>query len=210
MKIEHTVLTKAMEWAYAKAISGIGGFDSAYKLAEEFQAKTTSREAAVESLTNWQVAKCATSGFVTGLGGLLTLPVAIPANLSSVLLLQLRMILSIAVIGGYDPKSEQVKSLAFLCLTGNVASSILKEIGVISGERVTKDAVQKIGESMMTRINYLVKLRLLAKTGRIGFVGFGKAVPLLGGLVGGAIDAFSTQSVGNAARKLFIAPRLLA
>jgi hypothetical protein len=206
MKIEQTILTKALEWAYIKALSGVGKFDSAYKLANEFRNKTTSQESAVESLTNWQVAKCATSGFVTGLGGLLTLPVAVPANISSVLLIQLRMILSIAIIGGFDPKSEQVKSLAFICLTGNVAPAILNETGISSGKRLTQEAVQKIGEGVIKRVNYLVKIRLLAKTGKAGIIGFGKAIPLLGGVVGGAIDAFSTQSVANAARRLFIAP----
>lgn len=206
MKIEQAVLTKALEWSYGKALSGAGAFDSAYKVADDYLKKTTSREAAVEKLTNWQVAKCATSGFVTGLGGLLMLPVAIPANISSVLLIQLRMILSIAIIGGFDPKSEQVKSLAFVCLTGNVASGILNEIGISSKQRVTQDAIQKISEGVIRRVNYLVKIRLLAKTGRIGVIGFGKAIPLLGGMIGGMIDASSTVSIGNAARRLFIAP----
>lgn len=199
-------MTKALEWSYGKALSGAGAFDSAYKVADDYLKKTTSREAAVEKLTNWQVAKCATSGFVTGLGGLLMLPVAIPANISSVLLIQLRMILSIAIIGGFDPKSEQVKSLAFVCLTGNVASGILNEIGISSKQRVTQDAIQKISEGVIRRVNYLVKIRLLAKTGRIGVIGFGKAIPLLGGMIGGMIDASSTVSIGNAARRLFIAP----
>lgn len=206
MKIEQAVLTKALEWAYGKALSGAGAFDSAYRLADEYRIKTTSVSAAVESLINWQVAKCATSGFVTGLGGLLTLPVAVPANISSVLLLQLRMILSIAIISGYDPKTEQVKSLAFVCLTGNVAPAILNEIGLSSKRRITQDAVQKIGEGVMRRINYLVKIRLLAKTGKIGIIGFGKAIPLLGGMIGGMIDASSTVSIGNTAKRLFVSP----
>jgi hypothetical protein len=206
MNIEQAVLTKALEWSYGKALSGAGAFDSAYHVADTYLNKTGSRNKAVEDLINWQVAKCATSGFVTSLGGLLTLPVAIPANISSVLLLQLRMVLSIAIMGGYDPKNEQVKSLAFVCLTGNVASGILNEIGISSKQRVTQDAIQKIGEGVRKRINYLVKIRLLAKTGKIGIIGFGKAIPLLGGMIGGMIDASSTVSIGNAARRLFISP----
>ena len=38
------------------------------------------------------VDKCAASGFLTGFGGFLTLPINVPANLSSVLYVQLRMI----------------------------------------------------------------------------------------------------------------------
>ena len=40
----------------------------------------------LDNFISWQVAKCGTSGFLTGLGGLITLPVAIPANIASVLL----------------------------------------------------------------------------------------------------------------------------
>ena len=206
VKIENAVLTKALEWAYDKAISGIGGFDSADKLAKDQLDKAKSRDGAVEALINWQMAKCATSGFVTGLGGIVTLPLAIPANISSVLLLQLRMILSIAIIGGYNPKEEGVKSLAFLCLTGNVAPYILKEAGFTTERWVTRDAVQKISDAVKKRINYLVKIRLVTKTGRMGLLGFGKILPIVGGVIGGVIDGASTRSIGNAARRLFISP----
>ena len=40
---------------------------------------------AIEELVSWQIRKCATSGFLTGLGGFITLPVTIPANISSIL-----------------------------------------------------------------------------------------------------------------------------
>ena len=204
MKIEQAVLTKALHWSYDKALSGVGPFDSAYSLADEYLGKTRSREAAVGSIIDWQVAKCATSGFITGLGGLITLPIAIPANISSVLLIQLRMIISIAIIAGFDPKSEQVKSLAFICLTGGAASHILKEIGIKVGQGVTERAVKNISEQVARRINYLVKIRLLTKTGKLGIIRLGKAIPLLGGVIGGTIDASSTRSIGKAARQVFI------
>jgi uncharacterized protein (DUF697 family) len=204
MKVDQAVLMKALEWSYDKALTGGGPFGSAFDLANDYLHKSKSREGAVESLINWQIAKCATSGFITGLGGLLTLPVAIPANISSVMLIQLRMILSIAIIGGFDPKSDQVKSLAFICLTGSAASTILKEIGIKAGQRVSERALQNIGEQVITRINYLVKIRLLTKTGKVGVINFGKVIPLVGGVIGGTIDASSTKLIGKAAKRMFI------
>ena len=205
MKIEHAVLMKALDWSYDKALAGGGPFVSAYDLAGEYLAKNGSHLGAVNSLVNAAVAKCATSGFVTGLGGIITLPVAIPANISSVLLIQLRMILTIAVIGGFDVRSEGVRSLAFICLTGSASTGILKELGLTAGERVTERALQNITSKVATRINYQVKLRLLAKTGRIGILKLGKVLPLVGGLIGGTIDASSTKLVGSAAKKIFLA-----
>ena len=43
-------------------------------------------EEAAKALIRGQLAKCSTSGFLAGLGGLITLPVAIPANISRCLL----------------------------------------------------------------------------------------------------------------------------
>ena len=155
---------KALEWSYGKALIGGGPFGSSYDLAKDYLSKTKSQEAAVKSLIDWQVAKCATSGFITGLGGLVTLPVAIPANISSVLLIQLQMILAIAIMGGYNPNSDQVKSLAFICLTGTAATAVLKDVGISVGQRVTEKTLQSISEQVIRRINYLVKTRLLTKT----------------------------------------------
>jgi hypothetical protein len=204
MRIDHDVLMKALDWAYRKALSGGGPFGSAYDMANDYVSKNSSQQAAVKSLIDWQVAKCATSGFITGLGGLVTLPVAIPANISSVLLIQLQMILSIAIIGGYDPKSDQVKSLAFICLTGTAATAVLKDIGIRAGQRVTERTLQNISEQVTRRINYLVKTRLLTKTGKVGFLNIGKAIPLVGGVIGGTIDATTTRLVGKAARQVFL------
>ena len=205
-RMDQKILMKALEWSYEKVLVGSGPFDSAYKLAEDHLNKAGNKETAVENLVNWQVAKCATSGFVTGLGGLITLPVAIPANLSSVLLMQIRMVVSIALIGGFDPKDESVKSLVFACLTGTAASGIFREIGVKLGAVETRQVMQKINSRVISRINYLVKVRMLTKTGRIGLLNFGKIVPLIGGVVGGALDASSTRSIAKAAKQLFILP----
>ena len=195
---------KALVWSYEKTLKGAGPFASAFQLANEYLGKSISRESAVNNLVNWQVAKCATSGFVTGLGGLITLPVAIPANISSVLLIQLRMIVSIAIIGGFDARSEQVKSLAFVCLTGRAAETVLKEIGIKVGQGVTERALQHISEQVVRRINYLVKIRLLTKTGKIGVLNLGKAIPFVGGVIGGTIDASSTKEIGKAAKRVFV------
>lgn len=206
MRIDHDILTKALDWSYGKALSGGGPFGSAYDMANDYLHKSGSRDAAVKSLIDWQVAKSATSGFITGLGGLVTLPVAIPANISSVLLIQLQMILSIAIIGGYDPKSDQVKSLAFICLTGTAATAVLKDVGISVGQKITERTLQNISDQVIRRINYLVKTRFLTKTGKIGALHLGKAIPIVGGVIGGTIDATTTRMVGKAARQVFIIP----
>ena len=60
--------------------------------------KNSDKEKAIDDLIAYQTVLCGTNGFVAGLGGLLVLPVAIPANIASVIYVQLRMIAAIAHI----------------------------------------------------------------------------------------------------------------
>lgn len=196
-------IVKVLDWAYDKAINGAGLVESASMLAEDYQKVNSDRERAIESLINWQTTKCATSGFITGMGGLLTLPIAIPANVSSVLFIQLRMIAAIAIMRGYDPKSDQVQTLAYACLTGSAATDILKSVGIRVGQRVTESAIQKINSKVIAKVNEKVGFRLLSKFGSGGLINLGKAVPLIGGVVGGAVDASTTKIIGKTAKSTF-------
>jgi len=44
----------------------------------------------------------------------------------------------------------------------------------------------------------------MTKFGEKGIINLGKMVPIAGGLVGGTVDAVSTNTIGKIARKLFI------
>ena len=102
-------------------------------LADDYLAKHNDVETAAKSFINYQIAKCTTSGFLTGLGGLITLPVAIPANISSVLYVQMRMIACLAHMGGYDTKSDQVQTLVYACLAGISLDQVTKQVGIKVG-----------------------------------------------------------------------------
>ena len=45
---------------------------------------------------------------------------------------------------------------------------------------------------------------MLAKSGSKGAVNLGKAVPLVGGVIGGSFDTVMTNLIGNIARDVFI------
>lgn len=120
----------ALEWSYDRAVNGIPGFDSAEEMANDYLKNDGDLVEKVNSLIRWQNTKASTSGFITGLGGIITLPVAIPANIASVIYVQIRMIASIAHMGEYDLRDDRVKSLVYVCLCGNAAKDILKNVGV--------------------------------------------------------------------------------
>lgn len=178
--------------------------ESAEELAKRYLEKYDTVDESIDTFINWQCAKCATSGFITGLGGLLTLPVAIPANISSVIFVQIRMIATIAKMRGYNLKDDQVKTLVFVALTGQAATDILKQAGITIGSKVGINLIKKMPMKVIYQINKKVGFRLVTKFGQKGIINLGKLVPIVGGVIGGTVDTVGTLTVGKTAKKLFI------
>ena len=203
-KLSESKMMQVLDWGYDKAINGVAGLDSAIEIAEDYMNKEDSLVEQANSLIRWQIVKAGTSGFLTGLPGVLAMPVTIPASISSVLYVQIRMIAAIAHIGGHDLKDDRVKSLVYVCLAGNAAREILKDIGIVIGTKLTTNVIRNISGKTIVAINQKVGFRLLTKFGERGAVNLGKAVPLIGGAVGGTVDSVTTNTIGNIARDTFI------
>jgi hypothetical protein len=114
------------------------------------------------------------------------------------------MIAAIAHMGGYDLRDEKVKTLVYMCLVGNFAKDILQETGIRLGTKFTALAIERISEKSLLLINQRVGFRLLATSGTKGMINLGKAVPLVGGIIGGSIDVAATNTIGNMARNTFL------
>lgn len=197
-------INEILKSAYEKAVDGIPGMKTASEVADEYLAKYQNKEVATKKLVNAQIAKCSTSGFLTGLGGLITLPVAIPANIASVIYVQLRMIASIARIGGYDPSDDEVQTLAYVCLANKSVSEVFQQAGTKIGEKLAVNAIKKVPGTVLTKINQTVGFRLITKFGEKGVVNMGKAIPAVGGFVGAGFDFVTTRAIAKRAYKTFV------
>ncbi|WP_240919175.1 EcsC family protein [Acidovorax sp. HDW3] len=195
---------RALDFAYDKAVNGVVGMDSASEIAESYMKVEGSKIDQANSLIRWQNTKAGTSGFLTGLGGIIVMPVTIPANIASVMYVQVRMIAAIAHLGGHDLKDDRVKALVYACLTGNAAKDIMKDIGIVVGRKLTENAIKNVSGKTITAINQKVGFRLLTKFGEKGAINLGKAIPLVGGIVGATFDSVTTNIIGNIARDTFI------
>ena len=119
MQVTQEDIMKLLDKLYDGSIQGIPKVSPPIeKLAEDYLSKNYDVEKAAKSFINYQIAKCTTSGFLTSFGGFITLPVAIPANIGSVLYVQMRMIACLAYMGGYDINCDQVQTLVYACLAG--------------------------------------------------------------------------------------------
>ena len=194
-----------LDVCYDKALQGVlPGEKSIEELAKDYLAKTSSREKAIDKLIGYQTVLCGTNGFITGLGGLLALPVTIPTNVAGVIYVQLRMIAAIAHINGYDIYSDQVRTIAYACLTGSSAANILKNVGIKISEKMAVNALKKVPGAIFIKINQQVGFRLVTKFGQKGLVNVIKMMPLVGGVVGGVFDTGMTLTIGNVAKKVFL------
>ena len=210
MSTKQTVFTQEqvmqlLDKLYAQCLDGIPKVSPPIsELANDYLEKHGSVYTAANSFVDYQVAKCTTSGFLTGIGGLITLPVAIPANISSVLYVQMRMIACLAYMGGYDVGSDQVQTLVYACLAGIAVNQLLKQAGIQFGNKFAVAMVRKIPGSVLTKINQKIGFRFITKFGSTGIINLGKAIPFVGGVIGGGMDFAETRVLADRAYKLFI------
>ena len=205
LQISQEDIMQMLDKLYDNSIQGLPKVSPPIEnLAADYLSKHPDTETAAKSFINYQIAKCTTSGFVTGLGGLITLPVAIPANISSVLYVQMRMIACLAHMGGYDTKSDQVQTLVYACLAGISLDQVVKQVGIKVGVKFANAMVKKIPGQVLVKINQKVGFRLLTKFGTKGIINIGKAIPLVGGVISGGFDFAETKIIADRAYKMFI------
>ena len=118
-------MLKALDWSYEATLNGLPGQKTVDDLVEDYLSKYD-KETAIKKLVNFQTTKAAVSGFVTGFGGVITMPAALPLNVTTVILFQMRMIAAIAKIRGYDLRSDQVQTFVYATLAGTVLLRSLK------------------------------------------------------------------------------------
>jgi len=207
-ELTQSVVFKLLAWAYNAALTGYPSVSSARQLAEEYEKQPGSRREQADALIRWQVAKTAGSGFITGLGGVLTIPVTLPADLGATYFIQLRMVAALAYMGGYDIASDQVRALSYACLLGGAAAEVLSQIasdiGAELGEKITQSALQKLSREVVTSVEEKVSARLLANATGRGALGFGRLIPVFGGLFAAGLNGLVTNEIGDAARDLFL------
>ncbi|MCR6030358.1 hypothetical protein GGQ22_02750 [Nocardioides sp. zg-579] len=161
-------------------------------------------EEAVRRVVRESVAAAGAAGFITGLGGLVTLPVTLPASITGSLVINARMVGTIAHLRGYDLDNPHTQAVLMLTVAGSSAQAAASELGVKVGQKMAMQAIEKLPVKVVKAINRKAGTYLVAKYGtQRSLVTLSKAVPGIGGVVGGAVDASLTRAVGAAAKKAF-------
>lgn len=180
--------------------------ESALSLAQHYldSPKQKTLEDKMDALIHVQNAKACAVGFVTSLGGIITLPLTLPANVMGVFFIQMRMIAAIAIMSGYDLKDEKVKTMIFACMCGRGAGDVLRDVDMGSEQHLTKKILNKLSQETISHMQRVTSVKMAAKIGETGAVNMAKVVPLLGGLIAGTFDGMTTSSIGKISKKVFL------
>jgi len=203
MKLNEDTILQALDSIYDNVILGLPGSDTVYDLAQKYLQTHHHEKFAAEALIRWQTAKCAGFGFVSGLGGIISFPLTIPADLAANYYIQMRMVAAIALINGYDIKSDQVKSFVYCCLLGQEIDQALRKAGLKMGRQWTKKAIMSMSREFVTKVNTVVRARLVSRVGKSGIAHLSKAVPLAGGFFGAGVNGYICYEIGKSAQQLF-------
>lgn len=193
-----------LDSCYEKCLNGVSMVSpSVEDMADDYLNKYPTKEEACKAMLNNQIVKCTISGFVTGFGGFIVMPIAIPANISSVIYVQMRMIACTAYMAGYELNSDQTQTFVYACLAGVALNNALKQAGIKVGIKLANGVIKKIPGKVLTKINQKVGFRFITKFGTTGVVNLGKMIPGVGAIVGGGFDLAETKIIAMRAYKWF-------
>ncbi|GMC15055.1 hypothetical protein L5D_17570 [Enterococcus faecalis] len=193
-----------LDTLYEKCLNGIPRVSKPVsELADEYIKKYGRTDKAIDKLVRNQLSKNSLNGFVTSFGGFITMPVTLPANITSVIYVQMRMIAAIALIRGYDLRDDEVQTFVYSCLVGHAVADTFKSAGVQVSNKIALNAVNKIPGKVLTKINQKIGFRFITRAGTKGTVNLTRAVPVVGAGVGATIDFSTTWVIAKRAKKVF-------
>lgn len=197
-------IMKLLDSCYEKCLNGIPQISpSVAEMTNDYLKKHETVDGACKAMLRNQIAKCTTSGIVTGFGGFITMPVSIPANVGSVIYVQMRMIACVAYMADYELDSDQTQTFVYACLAGVAVNGFLKQAGIKFGVKFANGLIKKIPGKVLTKINQKVGFRFITKFGTKGIVNLGKLLPGVGAVVGGGLDLVETKIIADRAYKWF-------
>lgn len=187
-------------------LDGRFGYFSAADVARRAQRKAGKRhpDRAIKRLIRQHRRGVGAAGFATGLGGFVTLPILLPANIFEFYVQATRLVGSIAAVRGYDLQDEEVRVRVLAALTGEEAGDVLGSLGLgpIAGV-AARGVAKRMGSGTSSRIAQAIGGRIVRRFALRSTRLFGKAIPGLGAVVGAISDRRQLSKIAEAALTSF-------
>jgi uncharacterized protein (DUF697 family) len=163
-----------------------------------------------DEVHNWGIGLAAASGAGTGLFGIFGAPVDVPTLIT----LSLRTIEKIGICYGYECKTEEDEKFVLGILAAAGANSIEEKLGALVAIRTVETALIKqtwkkmaetAAKNQFSKESAVIGLRSLAQQLSINITKRKAlaAIPYIGALIGGSMNAWYVRDIGWAARRVF-------
>lgn len=203
-ELDNSSLSRMVQAVLNTGLDGTGPIASATQVADKAKAESGGVESAIDAVIRSHTVIGGVGGFVTGLGGFITMPVALPANVLEFYITATRMVGAVAHLRGYDVSDPQIRTAILLTLIGSKAEEVLTKSGVSVGSgRALAFATKQLPPAALLMVNKAVAFRLVRGLGEKLLSRLGRGVPVVGGAVGGGIDVMMMRKIADTARKEF-------
>jgi hypothetical protein len=191
--------TSFVREALHRAIVGVGPLPPASKAADvQLKEQKGDVERAIHEVIENHVRYAAAQGFVTNLGGLVTMALTIPTNVTGLALIQCRMIAGVAHLRGYDLDDPRVRNAILTTMLGeDVVNALVKKrklpappMAIATAPIHDPDLDKVISAEVAAELVTKVAGKRLATT-------VGRRIPIAGGFIGLGADAYTTWRVGR-------------
>lgn len=185
------------------AIDGIGPLPGAAEAAAKFLENADGDvEAAVKRAIRDHAGYAGAQGFVTNIGGLVTLAVTIPTNITGLAVIQARLIAVIAHLRGYDLADPRTRDAILACLLGPDTLKRASKKGTVPAPPMAIATAPQHDPTLAATLSNEVANDLIQRViGKRMAVTVGRRVPVLGGAVGMGADGYATWTLGRFAAK---------
>ncbi len=201
---EHGVVTSFVQRLLEIGLDGMGPVAGARAVADLARSETGSLDSAIDKVVRGHLIGSGVGGFVTGIGGFVTMPIALPVNVFEFYLQATRMVGAIAHLRGYDLARPQVRTAVLLTLIGSDADDVLARAGLSTGAgRLTSLAATSVPPAAMLMINKGIGFRLIRGVGEKALSRLGRGIPVAGGVIGAGLDGYFMSRIAQQARQEF-------
>jgi len=194
-----TLTTSFVREALHHAIVGVGPLPPAAKAAEAQLAEQHGNvDRAIHEVIENHVRFAGAQGFLTNIGGLITAAITIPTNITTLALVECRMVAGIAHLRGYDLDDPRVRNAILTCMLGeDLVASMVKKRKLPAPPMAI--ATAPVHDPYLDQVlSAEVASGLITKAaGKRLATTVGKQVPVVGGLVGAGADALETWRIGR-------------
>jgi hypothetical protein len=192
--------------ALERAIRGVGPLDGAAAAgAKQLDEQQGDVDKAIRQVIENHVRLAGAQGFLTNIGGLVTMTVTVPTNITGLALIQCRMVAAIVHLRGYDLADQRTRNAILASLLGEERILALIRKKKLPGTPMALATAPVHDPHLDNIMANEVAAELITKVaGKRIATTVGRRVPVVGGVVGAGADGFSTWQIGRYVDREFL------